>query len=104
MGLSQRTKGANAEREVAHIFLSHGHEARRGQVFNGEPDVIVDLPIHVEVKRQEKLSLPAWIRQSEAAAKEGETPVVIFRQNRGKWYITMELEEFLSKWEVRKTT
>lgn len=101
MGKSQRNKGAAAEREVAHIFIDYGYEARRGQCFDHEPDVLVNLPIHVEVKRQEKLALPAWIRQSEEAAKDGETPTVIFRQNRGKWYIVMELEEFLQKWQTK---
>lgn len=95
MSKSQRDKGANAEREVAAIFREHGFTARRGQVFNHEPDVLTELPIHVEVKRQETLRINDWWKQSESATGEDEIPTVIFRQNRQSWKIMLSLADFL---------
>lgn len=97
MSSSQRNKGANAEREVVKIFKDHGFNARRGMVFYHEPDMVVDdIPdIHFEIKRQEKIAMPAWIRQSTEACKEGESPCVIFRQNRQDWWIALPLNKWL---------
>ncbi|MFW0778550.1 MAG: hypothetical protein ACN2B6_12615 [Rickettsiales bacterium] len=41
----------------------------------------------LEVKRQEQLSLNKWWAQVLKAAREGQTPVVLFRQNRKKWRV-----------------
>ena len=94
MGKAQRDKGASAEREVTKLFIGQGFQARRGNVFYKEPDVIVhDLPwLHIEVKRHEKIAMPAWIRQSEEACKDGQKPCVIFRQNRKEWWCAFPLE------------
>lgn len=108
MGKSERNKGANAEREIAKIFNENGFHARRGQVFNKEPDVIVfDLPwLHIEVKRHEKITMPAWMKQSEEACKDGQHPCVIFRQSRRNWWIAFPLDVALNllKHERRDTT
>lgn len=108
MGRSQRDKGASAEREIAKIFNENGFRARRGQVFNHEPDVIVfDLPwLHIEVKRHEKIAMPAWIKQSTESCKDNESPCVIFRQNRQKWWFAIPLEVALKllKHEKREST
>lgn len=96
MSKSQRDKGANAEREVAHIFSEYGFHARRGQVFNGEPDLIVpELPFHLEVKRQEKKNINEWWKQSVSASGEDEIPTVIFRSNHETWKIMLSLTDFL---------
>lgn len=44
-----------------------------------------DLGISLEVKRQEKLNLPAWIAQAEAQAVPGTLPVVAYRRSREPW-------------------
>lgn len=96
MGKSQRDKGANAEREVVHILKNHGIEARRGQVFNGEPDIIAPaLPIHLEVKRQETTKINEWMKQSEEQSR-GLYPSVIFRRSREDWKICMKFSDFLT--------
>lgn len=94
MSKSQREKGAAAEREVAHLLEKFGITARRGQVFNGEPDIVTDLPFHLEVKRQETTKIHEWFRQSEAAAG-GKIPVVVHRRNREPWMVTLRFEDFL---------
>ena len=94
MSKAQRNKGANAEREVSGILNSYGIEARRGQVFNHQPDVITDLPIHIEVKRQETTKIHEWMKQSKEQCR-GKFPAVVHRRSREKWLITMEFEDFL---------
>lgn len=96
MGKMQRGKGANAEREVAKILQDYGYDARRGQVFNHEPDIVSNLPLHIEVKRQETIKIPEWYRQSEEASeKENKPPCVIFRKSREDWFICLKLKDFL---------
>lgn len=54
MSKFSRDKGARGEREFRDLLREHGFEARRGQQFaggNDSPDVVTDLPCHVEVKR-----------------------------------------------------
>ena len=97
MSKTQRNKGANAEREVVHILEENGFPARRGQVFNGEPDIICEgLPFHIEVKRQETLKINDWWRQSKAASGENEIPTVVFRRSREDWKILMSLSDLLA--------
>lgn len=98
MGKSQQVKGKEGEREVANILKSFGLMARRGQVWNGEPDIIAPtLPIHLEVKRQETVKIGEWMRQSQEQSR-GLVPAVVFRRSREKWKICMELEDFLRLW------
>lgn len=98
MGKSQRNKGANAEREVASILREYGIDSRRGQVFNHEPDIVDDSPIHWEVKRQETTKIGEWFRQSESACGE-KIPTVVHRRSREPWMITMRFEDFLKIWK-----
>lgn len=97
MGKTEYNKGANAEREVANILQSFGYPARRGQVFNGEPDIVCPgIKLHFEVKRHEKIAMPAWIRQAkEAAKKRGLTPAIVFKQSRQEWFIALPLTTYL---------
>lgn len=95
MSRSQRDKGANAERELAKILTAHGIPARRGQVFNHEPDIVTDTNLHIEVKRQETTKIGEWYRQSKNACPDGKMPVVIHRKSREPWMITLALEDYL---------
>ena len=96
MSRSQRDKGANAEREVVTILREYGIDARRGQVFNHEPDIVTNTKLHIEVKRQETLRINDWWKQSESASDEDEIPTVIFRRSREDWKIMLSLADFLS--------
>ena len=51
-------------------------------------------PFSVECKSQEKLSI--WSSLEQAAENSGDyPPVLIFKRNRSKTYVTIELEEFI---------
>ena len=96
MSRSERDKGARGEREVAELFRAHGFDAERtpnsgGLMIRG--DLAGSVPAHLEVKRQEVLRLPTWMRQAEADAPEGVVPVVCYRQNSGRWYATLPLAD-----------
>lgn len=81
------------ELEVRRLWEAAGLTVRG---LEGEGDHAVYLPggamLHSEVKRQERLQLPMWLRQAEAEAPPGTVPVVAFRQNRGAWYVALELD------------
>jgi Holliday junction resolvase len=92
---SERRKGANGEREVAAIFRAAGFDCDRTPNSGGlrvRGDLAGTVPAHVEVKRQEALRLPLWLRQAESEAPPGVTPVVAFRQSHGVWYAALPLE------------
>ena len=95
MSASERTKGARGEREVADLLRAFGIECDRtvhnsGMFLRGDLTGVAGY--HIEVKRQETLRVPAWIRQ--AADECGDcVPVVTFRQNRGEWYAALPLRD-----------
>lgn len=98
-GLTSKRKGANGERELAHVLQEFGFTARRGLYSAGEPDLVGIPGLHIECKRVEKLNLEKALEQSERDASIDEVPVVIHRRNRERWKVTMSLEEFLLLWK-----
>jgi hypothetical protein len=88
-----RRKGLVGEREVAERWQLAGATVR-GLEGAGDHLVICahGLTIHSEVKRAERLKIPEWLRQLEAEAPQGTLPVLAFRQNRGKWYAVLALD------------
>jgi Holliday junction resolvase len=92
---SERRKGAGGELEVAAIFRAAGFDCDRTPNSGGlrvKGDLAGTVPAHVEVKRQEVLRLPLWLKQAAEDAPAGVTPVVAFRQSRGQWYAALPLE------------
>jgi len=95
-------KGKGGEHEAGKLVCKHlGGEYRRTPN-SGGLNVKSDIRFygnalegwHVEVKRQERWSLPKWIRQARRDA--GAKPWLIpFRRNDECWYICMEAEDFL---------
>ena len=87
MGRMSRQKGKRGEREAAaELAVVFACDARRGVQYQGgpdSPDVVLDgVPIHVEAKRTERLSLWAAIDQAKADAPEGKVPIVWHKCNR----------------------
>lgn len=84
---NSRAKGAREERGAASEIREYGFQARRGQQFRGgsdSPDVITDLPIHLEVKAREQMShsqLYEWLDQCRDES-DGKMPVLITKRNR----------------------
>lgn len=100
MSARERNKGAAAEREIAQILRDHGwagarrtHDGReqagRGDIANGPQGV------HIEIKRQERLNVPAALRQANEDADPLDVPVLIHRPSRHPWMATLPLDELL---------
>jgi len=59
----------------------------------GGSDLSNPYGLEIEVKRQEALSVGSWWKQCVAsAARSGGIPILIFKQNRKKWRVIMEVE------------
>lgn len=89
MSASQRRKGAAGERELFRLLSDElGFVVTRNvdQARKGGADCITLPGFSPEVKRQERLCLPAWWRQ---AVRQGQAmqaePIVWFRQSRQPW-------------------
>jgi hypothetical protein len=100
MPASSREKGVKGEREVARIWQAAGFDVRSLENQGDHlvvPGVGLDrwtnqsVTLHLEVKRQERVQLPIWLRQAAAEAPQGTLPVVCFRQNRTDWYAALPL-------------
>ena len=71
--------------------------------FGRVPDVVGLPGIHVECKRHERLELAQWIKQAQEDSvrfSDG-VPCVFHRSNRGKWIVSLDLDNFLELY--RKT-
>lgn len=103
---SCRAKGKKNEKEIAtrlaEIFgldLEDFYSCRSGQK---ECDIQLSkaakerFPFHVEAKHVNALNIWSAINQAETEAKPGFTPIVIFKRDRSKRYVTIELEQFLN--------
>lgn len=95
MSASERHKGARGEREVADMLRSFGLPVDRTVHNSGlylRGDITGVEGYHVEVKRQETLRVPAWIRQAQDECGDL-VPIVAFRQNRGEWFAALPLRD-----------
>ena len=97
MAINSKKKGAKGERELANKLKEYGYNCRRGQQYNGlEGEDVVGLDyIHIECKRVEKLNIEKAIEQAKRDKSEEQLPAVFHRKNRGKWLVTMELENWI---------
>lgn len=100
MGKLSREKGARGEREVVSIARDCGLRAERQANLqaSGQGDhsdvALLDIPIiHLEVKRDERMSVDAMLRQAERDAGL-RVPVVIWRRNKGRWRADVPLQEY----------
>lgn len=99
-----RTKGAQGERDVVKVAKAHGLRAERtaalqsNQATNFADVTLPDFPhIHIEVKRDERLSVDAMVRQArEDAAPTKRIPVVVYRRNKGEWCAVVPLGWFFN--------
>ena len=97
MGKASRSKGQRGEREVAKLLEAAGFEASRHRIGAANDDILHDIPgVSIEVKRSEKLMLPAWIRQADEQAGDDREPVLFFRQSRQPWRVVITAEYYLN--------
>lgn len=89
MSASQRRKGAAAEREVLRLLgdeLGQSLQRNITQTRGGGADCLEVHGWAIEVKRQEKLSRPAWWRQAcEQAERARAEPMLLYRRSREAW-------------------
>lgn len=96
-GRGAQKKGADGEREVAALLSAlFGVEVRRGAgpYLPGwrAPDIYGVPGVHFEVKRRERFSLPAALRQAHYDAGD-DVPVVVHRSSHERWLVTLLLED-----------
>ena len=108
MSATQRRKGACAELEIAEIIRDAGwRNARRtsdGRAQVGRGD-IANGPqaTHIEVKRHERLNVPAAFDQVREDANPLDLPVLVHRPSRHVWMATLPLEDLLALLRMRET-
>lgn len=88
-GRMSRDKGAKAERELLKLLGDElGVLLQRNiqQTRAGGADCLELKGFAVEIKRQERLSRPAWWMQAcEQGHRIGAEPILFYRRNREKW-------------------
>lgn len=113
-GASSRRKGASAEREffallnaeIACIEPGLGLVYQRNllQTRIGGADSQGNGPLAIEVKRCEKLSLPAWIAQAKEQAQLHQFPVLAYRQSQQDWTVAVLMTvKQLAEFHMSKT-
>lgn len=134
-----RQKGANGEREIYHALnpivqrvlrrlgypddvvnsAANAIQRNQNQSAVGGNDLSNTFGMSIEVKRQEQLAINTWWKQCEEAAnRNNELPVLLYRQNNKKWQcmtigwvdlpdkkqarkrVTMDWESFLNWFEL----
>ena len=94
MSRSERRKGAGGELEVARIFQAAGFDCDRTPNSGGlriRGDLHGDLPVHVEVKRQETARPWLWAKQARDDAPAGSTWLVAMRRSHDEWLALLPL-------------
>ena len=99
MSKSQRTKGAAGEREVVGILRDElGIEVARNldQSRDGGCDITLQVAgkaMALEVKRQERASVPTWLAQ--VGKVDAEYHAVVWRPSRQAWTVCLPLADFI---------
>jgi hypothetical protein len=94
-GASSRRKGAAAEREFLTILRDQLGDPmiqrNLEQTRSGGGDCAISLGgTSLEIKRQERSNLPAWLAQAREQAGE-DVPALAYRANRQPWRVLVEL-------------
>lgn len=112
-GRTARNKGKRGEREVANLLNERlGYEAFKRNIMQsrqGGCDLDTELPVAIEVKRQQTLQLTPWVAQArEQGQRVGKTPVLWYRRNNEPWSILVDMtvDEFVEylQWRTNGET
>ncbi len=109
---SGKAKGRRLQNKIRDLLLEHFSEelepddirtaimGETGEDIKLSPAARKLIPYSFECKNQEKLSI--WSSLEQAAENSGDyPPVLIFKRNRSKTYVTIELEEFIKLINVK---
>lgn len=93
MSKMQRSKGAAAEREIAHLLsdeLGSLVQRKLGAARNGGSDI--EIPgWSIEIKRTEQWLSEFWDQAERQAKAEGNRPALIWRKSRAAWMVWVDL-------------
>jgi hypothetical protein len=103
---SSKAKGRRLQQEVRDRIREHFPSLEEDDItctLMGESGCDIKLspaakkkfPFSIECKNQESLSIWAALKQAADNIKEGTTPLLVFRRNRSKTYVTLEFEDFM---------
>lgn len=96
--INSKRKGGRGEVELANILQGYGYDTHRGRQFKGgidSPDVYGLDGIHIECKRVERLNIEDAMAQAIRDSEGKAIPAVFHRKNRGKWLVTVGLDDFM---------
>ena len=109
---SGKAKGRRLQNKIRDLLLEHFSDklepddvrvaimGETGEDIKLSPAARKLIPYSFECKNQEKLSI--WSSLEQAAENSGDyPPVLIFKRNRSKTYVTIELEEFIKLINVK---
>lgn len=96
--MNSRSKGQRGEREIVAFWREHGFpEAHRTPMSGGmqwKGDVQGVAPLHIEVKRNERLNVWEAMAQAERDCPEDRIPALHYRRNGSDWWLAMPLVRF----------
>ncbi len=100
MTINSRNKGKRGELEAVHALRAAlpGCRVIRGQQRSGTEcaDVIGIDGLHIEVKRRRRIAALGFLEQARRDAQAGEVPVVLMRQDRGRWAVMLDIEDLVA--------
>ena len=105
MGQGERRKGQGGEREVAELFRSAGFDTDRtpnSGALRIKGDLHGNLPLPVEVKRQEVARPWLWAEQAADEAGADGRWLVAMRRSRSPWLALMPLADVVRLLELER--
>lgn len=103
MSGTERRKGKTGELEVAAVFRSAGFDCDRTPNSGGlriKGDLHGELPLHVEVKRQEVARPWLWADQAALDAGVDRRWLVAMRRSRSPWLALLPLDDVVQLLEL----
>ena len=103
---SAKAKGRKLQQEVRDIILEHFKElepddvktaimGESGQDIKLSPAARRVFPYAVECKNVEKINVWSALEQAEDNSNDNQTPLLVFRKNRTKTYVSLSLDDFM---------
>ena len=105
MSGTERRKGKSGELEVAAVFQSAGFDCARtpnSGALRIAGDLYGDLPLHVEVKRQEVARVWLWAEQAATDAGASAPWLVAMRRSRSPWLALLPLDDVVRLLELAR--